>query len=230
LAEKRPLLLSEPDAELWLSAARWVAFDEGCSARAGKKERASALERVHQNATLEIQAARAVRPRAWCRCRAFGRRDRALLHALEAEVLRESILSKGSAPTAAARPRFGRSDARWGFSARTRLRPFHAGRDPGPGGRDPRHGTDEQEVETLAGVDRERFQLYYNFPPYSVGEIRPLRGPGRREIGHGNLARRALAPVLPTLDAFPYTIKVESEITESNAVPPWPASAVVACR
>jgi polyribonucleotide nucleotidyltransferase len=77
-------------------------------------------------------------------------------------------------------------------------------------------GQDEQEVETLCGVERERFQLFYNFPPYSVGEIRPLRGPGRREIGHGNLARRALAAVLPSLDAFPYTIKVESEVTESN--------------
>lgn len=75
---------------------------------------------------------------------------------------------------------------------------------------------DEQEVERLHGVERQRFQLYYSFPPYSVGETRPLRGPGRREIGHGNLALRALAQVLPPVDGFPYTIKVESEITESN--------------
>ncbi len=77
-------------------------------------------------------------------------------------------------------------------------------------------GQDEQEIEDLTGVHRARFQLYYNFPPYSVGEVRPLRGPGRREIGHGNLAYRALAAVLPEPDGFPYTIRVESEISESN--------------
>jgi len=77
-------------------------------------------------------------------------------------------------------------------------------------------GRDEQEQESITGVERERFQLIYSFPPYSVGEARPIRGPGRREIGHGNLARRALAPVLPAGEVFPYTIKVESEITESN--------------
>ncbi|MCA9729115.1 MAG: polyribonucleotide nucleotidyltransferase, partial [Candidatus Eisenbacteria bacterium] len=75
---------------------------------------------------------------------------------------------------------------------------------------------DEQDVETLGGSERERFQLHYSFPPYSVGEIRPLRGPGRREIGHGNLAFRGLAAVIPTASQFPYTIKVESEVTESN--------------
>ncbi|MBL8737390.1 MAG: polyribonucleotide nucleotidyltransferase [Planctomycetes bacterium] len=62
----------------------------------------------------------------------------------------------------------------------------------------------------------ERFLLHYNFPPYSVGEIKPLRGPGRREIGHGSLARRGLRAVLPDGPTFPYTIRVESEITESN--------------
>jgi len=75
---------------------------------------------------------------------------------------------------------------------------------------------DEQEVERLHGVERQRFQLYYSFPPYSVGETRPLRGPGRREIGHGNLASRALEQVLPDPKEFAYTLKVESEITESN--------------
>ncbi len=77
-------------------------------------------------------------------------------------------------------------------------------------------GRDEQEVEGLAGIEREAFQLYYRFPSYSVGEVRPLRGPGRREIGHGNLARRALEAVLPASESFPYTIKIESEITSSN--------------
>ncbi len=75
---------------------------------------------------------------------------------------------------------------------------------------------DEQLVEDAAGVHHERFLLHYNFPPYSVGEVRPLRGPGRREVGHGNLARMALEPVLPAGEDFPYTIRIESEITSSN--------------
>ncbi|MDH5753342.1 MAG: polyribonucleotide nucleotidyltransferase, partial [Deltaproteobacteria bacterium] len=71
-------------------------------------------------------------------------------------------------------------------------------------------------LETVEGVRNERFLLHYGFPPYSVGEVRPLRGPGRREVGHGALARRALAPVLPEAGEYPYTIRILSEITESN--------------
>jgi polyribonucleotide nucleotidyltransferase len=73
-----------------------------------------------------------------------------------------------------------------------------------------------QEVETLAGMETRPFLLHYNFPPYGVGEVKPLRGPGRREIGHGSLARRALLAVLPPFREFPYAIRVESEIAESN--------------
>jgi len=75
---------------------------------------------------------------------------------------------------------------------------------------------DAQRVETMDGQREERFLLHYAFPPYSVGEARPLRGPGRREIGHGHLARRALVPVLRPDDLQTYTIRVESTITESN--------------
>ncbi len=75
---------------------------------------------------------------------------------------------------------------------------------------------DEQVVESLDGVARERFLLHYNFPPYSVGETGRMFGPGRREVGHGKLAWRALRPLLPEAEAFPYTIRVISEITESN--------------
>ncbi len=77
-------------------------------------------------------------------------------------------------------------------------------------------GQDEQIVEALHGEARERFLLHYNFPPYSVGEVRRIMGPGRREIGHGNLARRALDSVLPDHDRFPYTIRIVSDISESN--------------
>ena len=75
---------------------------------------------------------------------------------------------------------------------------------------------DRMLVESLSGVTHEPFLLHYNFPPYSVGEVRPLRGPGRREVGHGTLARRALKAVLPPEADFPYTIRLLSEITESN--------------
>ncbi len=75
---------------------------------------------------------------------------------------------------------------------------------------------DEQRVETLTGEVTKPFMLHYNFPPYSVGEARMLRAPGRREIGHGALSERALAPVMPSSDDFPYTTRVVSEILESN--------------
>ena len=77
-------------------------------------------------------------------------------------------------------------------------------------------GQNEQIVDALAGEYREHFMLHYNFPPYSVGEAKFLRSPGRREIGHGKLAWRALQPLLPSKEEFPYTIRVVSEITESN--------------
>ncbi|MCD4749614.1 MAG: polyribonucleotide nucleotidyltransferase [Thermoanaerobaculales bacterium] len=75
---------------------------------------------------------------------------------------------------------------------------------------------DRQLIESYKGEWKEPFMLHYNFPPFSVGEARFLRGSSRREIGHGNLARRALLPVLPTEEAFPYTIRIVSDITESN--------------
>ena len=77
-------------------------------------------------------------------------------------------------------------------------------------------GQDEQIIDALEGERREHFMLHYNFPPYSVGEAGRMGSPGRREIGHGKLAYRAVRPVLPGKDAFPYTMRVVSEITESN--------------
>jgi polyribonucleotide nucleotidyltransferase len=77
-------------------------------------------------------------------------------------------------------------------------------------------GQDEQIIDALAGEYRENFMLHYNFPPYSVGEAGRMGSPGRREIGHGKLAWRAVHPVLPSKEDFPYTLRVVSEITESN--------------
>lgn len=75
---------------------------------------------------------------------------------------------------------------------------------------------DEQTIDALEGETQKSFMLHYNFPPFSVGEVRPMRGPGRREIGHGALAERALKPVMPSKEKFPYTVRVVSDILESN--------------
>ena len=76
--------------------------------------------------------------------------------------------------------------------------------------------SDEQKIDALVGEHYKKFMLHYNFPPFSTGETKFLRGPGRREIGHGALAERALSPVLPDEGDFPYTIRIVSEVLESN--------------
>ena len=75
---------------------------------------------------------------------------------------------------------------------------------------------DQQKIELVDGETYKRFMLHYNFPPFSVGEVKFLRGPGRREVGHGNLAERSLLPMLPDESKFPYTVRVVSDILESN--------------
>ncbi|MFH1791915.1 MAG: polyribonucleotide nucleotidyltransferase [Candidatus Omnitrophota bacterium] len=75
---------------------------------------------------------------------------------------------------------------------------------------------DEQRIDALEGEMQKTFMLHYNFPPFSVGETKPVRGPGRREIGHGALAERALKAVMPDKETFPYTVRVVSDILESN--------------
>jgi polyribonucleotide nucleotidyltransferase len=75
---------------------------------------------------------------------------------------------------------------------------------------------DEQRIEELEGQSWKSYMLHYNFPPFSVGEVRPIRGPGRREIGHGALAERAIEPIIPSDQHFPYTIRLVSDILESN--------------
>jgi len=77
-------------------------------------------------------------------------------------------------------------------------------------------GSDEQSIEALEGEWKKAFMLHYNFPPFSVGEAKPIRGVGRREIGHGALAERSLSPIIPSKDDFPYTVRIVSDILESN--------------
>ena len=76
--------------------------------------------------------------------------------------------------------------------------------------------SDEQRLDGIMAIPNKRYMHYYNFPPYSTGETRPMRAPGRREIGHGHLAERALVPLLPPVEEFPYTLRLISETLESN--------------
>jgi polyribonucleotide nucleotidyltransferase len=76
--------------------------------------------------------------------------------------------------------------------------------------------SDEQRIDAIYGEESKSFMLHYNFPPFATGEVKPIRGPSRREIGHGALAERAILPVLPSEENFPYTIRVVSNILESN--------------
>ncbi len=76
--------------------------------------------------------------------------------------------------------------------------------------------SDAQRLDGIVALENKRYMHFYNFPPFSVGETRPMRGPGRREIGHGHLAERALVPVLPPKEDFPYTLRLMSEVLESN--------------
>jgi len=77
-------------------------------------------------------------------------------------------------------------------------------------------GQDEQRIETLNGEENRSFMLHYNFPPYSVGEVKRMGGPSRRDVGHGGLSRRAIQPILPDKEDFDYTIRIVSEVLESN--------------
>jgi len=90
-------------------------------------------------------------------------------------------------------------------------------------------GDDEQIIDALHGSSRSNFMLHYNFPPYSVGEAGRMFGPGRREIGHGKLAWRALQAVLPPATDFPYTVRLVSEITESNGSSSMASDVAVRC-
>jgi polyribonucleotide nucleotidyltransferase len=76
--------------------------------------------------------------------------------------------------------------------------------------------SDEQKIDSMMGETWKRFYLHYNFPPFSTGETKPMRGPGRREVGHGALAERALARMIPAAEQFPYTVRIVSEVLESN--------------
>ena len=195
----------------------YLAELRGAKAIAGKQERGQAVKALRERAKAEIAPSEPAATAKAGDAGGFSDADFAhVWHALEEQAVRENILD-GKRPD-------GRDY--------TSLRPIHCDVDLLPRV----HGSalfqrgetqalititlgtgkDEQRVDGLVDEYSKKFMLDYYFPSYSVGEVRPIRGPGRREIGHGALAERSVKPVLPDPDVFPYTIRVISDILESN--------------
>ena len=195
----------------------YLAELRGAKALAGKQERGQAVKALRERAKAEIAPSEPAATAKAGDAGGFSDADFAhVWHALEEQAVRENILD-GKRPD-------GRDY--------TSLRPIHCDVDLLPRV----HGSalfqrgetqalititlgtgkDEQRVDGLVDEYSKKFMLDYYFPSYSVGEVRPIRGPGRREIGHGALAERSVKPVLPDPDVFPYTIRVISDILESN--------------
>ncbi|MEO5345878.1 MAG: polyribonucleotide nucleotidyltransferase [Magnetococcus sp. YQC-9] len=188
--------------------------------RAGYRDRmravyeiADKMERQKSAATLKLEAAEAL---------SEGDKGRAaevkmVCKHLESEVIRERILSGGTRIDGRTLTQIRPIDCQVGVLPRVHGSAlFTRGETQALSTVTLGSKRDEQIVESLHGESRERFYLNYTFPPYCVGETGRLGAPGRREIGHGKLAARALMAILPDLEAFPYTLRVTSEITESN--------------
>jgi polyribonucleotide nucleotidyltransferase len=195
----------------------YLAELRAAKAIAGKQDRGQAVKALRERAKAEIAPSEPAATAKAGDAGGFSDADFAhVWHALEEQAVRENILD-GKRPD-------GRDY--------TSLRPIHCDVDLLPRV----HGSslfqrgetqalititlgtgkDEQRVDGLVDEYSKKFMLDYYFPSYSVGEVRPIRGPGRREIGHGALAERSVKPVLPDPDVFPYTIRVISDILESN--------------
>jgi polyribonucleotide nucleotidyltransferase len=209
-AAKDPWTLPEPTAEEQALKARVDAL-----ARAGLTEayREPAKEARHD----KVDAVRARMVEALTAEGADAEQARSLFHDLEANVVRSAILDTGvridGRDTRSIRP----------IVAEVGVLPRAHGSALFTRGETQAFcvatlgtGQDEQVIDALEGEYREHFMLHYNFPPYSVGEAGRMGSPGRREVGHGKLAWRAIHPLLPDKEKFPYTLRVVSEITESN--------------
>src|SRR5689334_16769351 len=209
-AAKDPWTLSEVTAEEQALKARVDAL-----ARAGLEEayREPAKEARHAKVdAVRTQMLEALAPEG-----ADPEKAKALFHDLEADVVRSAILDTGrridGRDTRSIRPII----AEVGILPRAHGSAlFTRGETQAFCVATLGTGQDEQVIDALEGEYREHFMLHYNFPPYSVGEAGRMGSPGRREVGHGKLAWRSLRPLLPDKESFPYTIRIVSEITESN--------------
>jgi len=209
-AAKEPWTLAEPSEEAKALKARVDALGRTAIAEAYQ-------EKVKQARYEKVGAAKKATAAALAAEGLNADAAKGLLHDLEADVVRNAILDTGlridGRDTRTVRP----------IVAEVHILPRAHGSALFTRGETQAFcvatlgtGQDEQIIDALEGEYREHFMLHYNFPPYSVGEAGRMGSPGRREIGHGKLAWRAIHPVLPPKDKFPYTLRVVSEITESN--------------
>jgi polyribonucleotide nucleotidyltransferase len=209
---KPPVELPAPKADELLSKLRTRFFDDLKTAKRtdGKQARAAAVAAVYETATKEFV------PATPAEGAPTADRVKKLMHHLEEKAVRDLILTGTRLDGRA------HGDIRELFSEVNCLPRVHGSAVFQRGETQALLITtlgsvaDGQKIDGLTGETSKRFMLDYNFPPFSVGETRPIRGPGRREIGHGMLAERSLAPVLPAPEKFPYTIRLISEILESN--------------
>ena len=209
-AAKDPWTLPEPTAE-----------EQALKARVGAMARAGLEEAYHEPGKearhLKVDAVRAQMLEALAAEGADPEKAKALFHDLEADVVRSAILDTGrridGRDTKSIRPII----AEVGILPRAHGSAlFTRGETQAFCVATLGTGQDEQVIDALEGEYREHFMLHYNFPPYSVGEAGRMGSPGRREVGHGKLAWRSMHPLLPDKEKFPYTLRVVSEITESN--------------
>jgi polyribonucleotide nucleotidyltransferase len=209
-AAKDPWTLTEPTAE-----------EQALKGRVDALARAGLAEAYHEPAKearhLKVDGVRAQTLEALAAEGADPEKAKALFHDLEADVVRSAILDTGrridGRDTKSIRPII----AEVGILPRAHGSAlFTRGETQAFCVATLGTGQDEQVIDALEGEYREHFMLHYNFPPYSVGEAGRMGSPGRREVGHGKLAWRSVHPLLPDKEKFPYTLRVVSEITESN--------------
>ena len=209
-AAKEPWALTEKSAEELALKARVDAVARGPLAEAYQ-------EKVKQSRYERVGAAKKAATAALAAEGLEVGKAGAILHDLEADIVRNAILDTGiridGRDTRTVRP----------IMAEVHILPRAHGSALFTRGETQAFcvatlgtGQDEQVIDALGGEYREHFMLHYNFPPYSVGEAGRMGSPGRREIGHGKLAWRAIHPLLPSKEQFPYTLRIVSEITESN--------------
>ena len=212
-----PLFLPDPELEAWVR--KTFAKDVAKAMRiVDKQERNAAFDAITKEAAIERLEAK--KPKRWEELKTLIETTKdfdRIIKAMEEDELRTMVVDEGLRPDGRKPDEIRPIWCKVGYLPRVHgSGVFTRGQTQiltictlGSKG-------DEQRLDTIMDVEGKRYMHYYNFPPYSVGETRPMRGPGRREIGHGNLAERALVPVLPSEDEFPYTLRLMSETLESN--------------
>jgi polyribonucleotide nucleotidyltransferase len=206
--EKRPVEKIVPDNELTakVSAAALAGLKEGYS-MPRKMERYSKLAEVRDKAIKEIGGDDS----------AICKKVAGIVEELERRILRDMIIKDKKRIDGRSSTDIRQISSEVGVLPRTHGSAlFNRGETQALAVLTLGTSSDEQRMDYIGGEEMRSFLLHYNFPPYSVGEAKPQRSPGRREIGHGALARKALVPVLPSPDIFPYTIRIVSEILSSN--------------